>query len=42
MYKQEPLRELTLRAAGWITTPLCYVVMLSIVIKAARRPSAIR
>lgn len=30
-------RALALRLAGWITFPLCYVVMVSIVLKTARR-----
>lgn len=29
-----------LRIAGVITFPLCYLVMLSVVLKAARRPPA--
>ena len=33
-------RSLALRAAGWLGIPLCYALMLSIVITAARRPVA--
>jgi hypothetical protein len=29
---------LALRAAGWISTPFLYALMLGIVIRAARRP----
>jgi hypothetical protein len=37
-----PRRDLALRFASIITTPLCYLVMLGIIIKAARRPFAQR
>jgi len=32
--------SLALKAAGWISTPFLYALMLGIVIHAARRPSA--
>jgi hypothetical protein len=31
--------SLALKAAGWISTPFLYALMLGIVIRAARRPS---
>jgi hypothetical protein len=42
MSKKNGRRELVLRFASVVTTPLCYLVMLGIVIKAARRTLAYR
>jgi hypothetical protein len=37
MQDRDRRRQFVLRTAGWLTTPLCYLVMLSVVITAARR-----
>jgi|SwirhisoilCB3_FD_contig_101_202512_length_470_multi_3_in_0_out_0_2 hypothetical protein len=35
--KESPRRLFVLRAAGWVSTPLCYLLMMSVVIAATRR-----
>jgi hypothetical protein len=35
--KESPRRLFALRAAGWVITPFCYLLMMSVVIAAARR-----
>ncbi len=42
MQKYDRVRAIALRAAGWFSIPLCYVVMLSVVLTAARRRPASR
>ncbi len=42
MQKQDRARAIALRAAGWFGIPLCYAVMLSIVLRAVRRLPASR
>jgi hypothetical protein len=37
MQKQDRAHAIALRAAGWLSIPLCYLVMLSVVLTAARR-----
>ncbi len=37
MHKQDRARAIALRTVSWLGIPLCYVVMLSVVLTAARR-----
>lgn len=34
---ESPRRLFALRAAGWVSTPLCYLLMMSVIVAAARR-----
>jgi hypothetical protein len=42
METQSRGRTLALRRVGWLTLPLCYAVMLSVVMTMAPRPPADR
>jgi len=35
--KESSRRLFALRAAGWVSTPLCYLLMMSVVVAAMRR-----